>query len=108
MTIVKDGVELVRLRERLGAGHRQLHMEQWSRWLRTDRTIAANAAAKLDAKYMGRQSRLCFEHELRSDPEGIAFAFGGVDPGTLHAHGQLHEVHRAHYSVGKVPSPCLG
>ena len=40
--------------------------------------------------------------ELVSDPSGICFAFGGVDPGTLHAHGQLHDVHRAHYSVGRV------
>ena len=32
------------------------------------------------------------------DPFG--FAFGGVDPGTLHAHGKLVKVHSVHYSIG--------
>ena len=101
VTIVKDGHELVRKRDRLGAGRRLLHMEQWQRRLRTDKTIAANATSKVDAKFAARSTSRCFEHELASDPDGIAFAFGGVDPGTLHAHGQLHDVHRAHYSVGR-------
>ena len=32
-----------------------------------------------------------FAHEMAIDPLG--FAFGGVDPGTLHAHGKLVKVH---------------
>lgn len=139
----------MRKRERLNAGRRQQHMQQWARRLRTDRTLAAQAAAKIDSRF-SRTSN-AFEAELKSDPDGTAFAFGGVEPGvtlrisrpraahtflntvsslslsggvsfpmdteltiacqtiafssfpgTLHAHGQLHEVHRASYSVGRV------
>ena len=39
-----------------------------------------------------------FLHELSADKYG--FAFGGVDPGTLHAHGKLIKVHHVSYSVG--------
>ena len=39
-----------------------------------------------------------FAHELTADKHG--FAFGGVDPGTLHAHGKLVKVHAVHYSIG--------
>ena len=38
--------------------------------------------------------------ELHSDPAGIGFGFGGVEPGTLHAHGQLYEKHNVFYSIG--------
>ena len=31
---------------------------------------------------------------------GIGFAYGGLVPGRLHAHGQLVETHEVHYSVG--------
>ena len=37
-------------------------------------------------------------HELSADKYG--FAFGGVDPGTLHAHGKLIKVHHVSYSIG--------
>ena len=43
-----------------------------------------------------------YQQELTCDPTGIGFAFGGVEPGILHAHGQLHEVHKVFYSVGRV------
>jgi len=43
-----------------------------------------------------------FKQELTADPSGIGFAFGGVEPGILHAHGQLHEVHKVFFSVGRV------
>lgn len=36
------------------------------------------------------------------DPTGVAFAFGGILPGHLHSKGQMHEVHRVYYSIGKV------
>ena len=41
-----------------------------------------------------------FSHELTDDPEGIGFAFGGVDPGILHAHGQIIKTHNVRYSLG--------
>ena len=33
--------------------------------------------------------------------QGIGFAFGGVEPGRLHAKGQLVETHRVSYSIAK-------
>jgi len=39
-----------------------------------------------------------YSHELDVDPMG--FAFGGIYPGQLHAHGQFVEEHKASYSVG--------
>ena len=30
-----------------------------------------------------------FTQELVADPDGIAFGYGGVDPGKMHAHGQV-------------------
>ena len=42
-----------------------------------------------------------YAHEITADPQGIAFAFGGVDPGTLHAHGKLVKTHSVHYSIGR-------
>jgi hypothetical protein len=47
-----------------------------------------------------RALRTDFEHELRSDPKGVGYAYGGVSPGTLHARGQLVRVHTAQYSIG--------
>lgn len=43
----------------------------------------------------------CFAYELRNDDHGVAFAFGGIEPGTLHAHGHRVKVHSVHYSVGR-------
>ena len=47
-----------------------------------------------------------FAHELTADKHG--FAFGGVDPGTLHAHGKLIKAHhvrrRATRTVHRSPS----
>ena len=40
-----------------------------------------------------------FKMELATDG---GFAFGGVFPGTLHAHGLLREFHRVSYSIGQV------
>ena len=33
--------------------------------------------------------------------DAAAFAFGGLSPGTLHAHGELPETHKCLYSVGR-------
>ena len=37
-------------------------------------------------------NRRIFENEKTSDPTGIGFAFGGVMPGRIHAHGKPQEV----------------
>ena len=116
VTLVKSGSSLVRLRERLNAGQRQAYLEQWQRRQRADKTVAA-ATATNNKKGDDRdkdgnkkkkiksvdllQGRNIYAHELEVDIEQIGFAYGGVEPGVLHAKGQLHEVHRCTYSVGK-------
>lgn len=46
-----------------------------------------------------RKSESVYLQELHSDPKGIGFAFGGVEPGRLHAKGALIETHKVHYSI---------
>lgn len=48
----------------------------------------------------GGKVGLCFSHETDDCPKGIAFACGGVFPGTLHSHGALTKTHTVSYSVG--------
>ena len=50
---------------------------------------------------MTRHGHSLFAHELSSDPTGVGFAYGGVEPGRLHAKGQLIESHRVHYSIAR-------
>mgnify|MGYP004378988037 CR=1 FL=1 len=72
-------------------------MALWSRRIAADKSIdRAKQHPTIDP--LDRKNRLVnvgpsLAHELASDPTGIGFAFGGVTPGTLHAHGQLHKVH---------------
>ena len=44
---------------------------------------------------------------LYADPSGAGFAYGGVHPGTLHAHGKLHQTHAVSYSLGRAGSYLL-
>ena len=55
----------------------------------------------LGERERGHASGPSYVHELAADTHGVAFAFGGVDPGTLHAKGRLVSTHTVHYSVGK-------
>jgi hypothetical protein len=48
-----------------------------------------------------------FSYELAADARGIAFAFGGIFPGRLHAHGELVKVHQVSYSIGAAVSAPL-
>ena len=125
VTLCKGGVELVLRRERLDPWQRQQQRMQWARRQRNDKNVGAAAAGRKtgfggDATaYRADQQRsrsrkasggndgkralqTPFMLELAGSPRGIGFAFGGVEPGTLHAHGQLHEVHKVSYSVGLV------
>ena len=113
VTLVKNGKKLVSSRLRLEPNRRYQYSEQWTRRMHTDKmaisekkeddlrqTAAAKSAAKL-AKMADLRSH--FQLELSSaqraaDP--AAFAFGGVHPGTLHAHGKLFEWHKVSYSIG--------
>ena len=103
----REGMVLVKVRQafldhqgRLDAGQRQAHLEQWQRRLRADKALAATTnlrGARQRKEGIGSSSGTpanIFTQELAIDPFEIGFAYGGVDPGTLHARGLLHEVHR--------------
>ena len=89
VTLVKSGKKLVSSRVKLGPGSRRQYLSQWARRKLNDK--AETSSGHLAKTIM---------HELTLDPSGIGFAFGGVEPGVLHAHGQLHEVHNVSYSIG--------
>ena len=99
VTIVKGGQALVRKRVRLEAGQRQIHKQQWERRLADDKIISGSLGG-LDSHGLPRSASKVLVQEKSADPTEVGFAFGGVHPGTLHAHGQLHEVHSCTYSVG--------
>ena len=116
VTLSKGSNVLVRRREKLNAGQRQGHMQQWERRIRTDKTLAAtaySAAANKDAsgdrdgrkkdKNKGVEKAVAQKHNVFTMEliDDIGFAYGGVEPGVLHAHGKLHEVHKCTYSVGR-------
>ena len=106
-------------RFRLDANERQQHMTLWARRLFTEGITATKApsfALNQRAQQMrngdaqvahvtpGRRPHAggpSYAHELAADPKGVAFAFGGVDPGILHAAGRLVKVHSVHYSIGR-------
>jgi len=54
--------------------------------------------AERDAKQNAKSRSILLELQAELDP--FSFAFGGVYPGTLHAHGKVREVHKLSYSVG--------
>ena len=39
-------------------------------------------------------ARPIYLREMDADPQGIGFAYGGVTPGRLHAHGKLVDFHQ--------------
>ena len=73
--------------------HRQ-HLELWTRREATDR-LHSSGRLTLDK----HKDPSKFLRELAADPTG--FAFGGVYPGTLHAHGKIFDSHRVSYSIGR-------
>ena len=86
VTLVKEGKKLVTSRVKLDPGARRQYLQQWARRKANDRAAGTKGGVAVN--------------ELKADPMGIGFGFGGVEPGTLHAHGQLHEVHKVSYSIG--------
>jgi hypothetical protein len=105
VTAAKDGKETLALRHvKLDASRRQEQMQRWSKQMTAEANRKAAEARALTGSYeqqrAARAGPSC-THELASDVTGIAFAYGGVDPGTLHAHGRLIKTHTVSYSVGK-------
>lgn len=113
VTLVKNGKKLVSSRLRLDPYRRHQFEDQWTRRLKTDKlcdtddsndgerkTEAAKAAAAIlkSARMTHNFAMELSAAERTADP--AAFAFGGIHPGTLHAHGKLFETHKASYSIG--------
>ena len=125
VTVHKGGRELVTPRGVLPAGERRQHQIMWARRVAVDRRFVGDAMLAMQASKAVGAGRLgkvatavalpmvdthkrskstasyqsVYANELASDPKRIGFAFGGVDPGRLHAHGQIIEVHNVHYSI---------
>ena len=99
VTLAKEGRKLVTSRVKLDPGARRRHMQQWALRKANDRSGAGNKSAD-GVVIPSTMLKFDASLELKADPLGIGFGFGGVEPGTLHAHGQLHEVHRVSYSIG--------
>ena len=55
----------------------------------------------LDSHGLPRTASKVILQERAADPSAIGFAYGGVFPGVLHAHGQLHAAHKVTYSIGR-------
>ena len=129
ITIEKDGKGLVQKRSKLNAHQRQQHLQQWARRLAADKNFAAarpNADRRIDGGVgvraggsgggggagggwrarrgtdagASRRPKSIFLRELEADTEGFGFAYGGVEPGRLRAHGNLVEWHKVAYSIG--------
>ena len=95
---------------KLDAPTRQRHLSLWQTRLAADKWLVRRQAeekfresgygdeGKKKKKSQGDSTLPSFTHELSADKYG--FAFGGVDPGTLHAHGKLIKVHHVSYSIG--------
>ena len=108
-------------RFRLAANERQKHMALWRTRLGTEgvtRTKPASIALQSRLSKAGADTSSVsaafkrrgdmsgangpsYAHEVAADELGVAFAFGGVDPGTVHAAGRLVKMHSVHYSVGR-------
>lgn len=100
----------LRIMKKLDAPTRQRHLQLWMTRQAADKYLGRRASEvafretgygedNKKKKKMGEIASMpSFLHELSADKNG--FAFGGVDPGTLHAHGKLIKVHHVSYSVG--------
>ena len=101
VTLVKDGVKLVSSRLRLDVTSRDQQKVMWARRIvnsRLEEIARKDRHPEKGTSEAGSKEAATFRHELDADP--ISFAFGGVYPGVLHAHGKLHESHRVSYSLG--------
>ncbi len=88
---------------RVDAGERQQHMRLWAQRKVADSLLRNALTAGKSGSSEGRAEASVgpsFASELDSDEKGIAFAFGGCDPGTLHAKGQLVKWHQVRFSIG--------
>lgn len=110
-TIVKDGTKLVTSKMRLNIEMRQQYQQQWARRVATVKSAESLQRSREDSASAGKNPRdavdktlmrsLSLELESAKAAANVAaFAYGGIYPGVLHAHGKLPESHRVFYSVG--------
>ena len=106
VTLVKNGNKLVSSRLRLDVSTRQQHSQQWARRLENEKhMVVRKDGAKQPRSQTGPTLARPLAMELAGD--GTGFAYGGLFPGTLHAHGALREFHTASYSIGVAGSYLL-
>lgn len=122
VTLTKDGNKLVSSRVRLNPSARQQHQQAWARRTKNDKTQAeveagrtkeeSRLGASMESASLGAVSKAkaasrkdeasglmrCYSLEKQED--ATSFAFGGIYPGTLHAHGQMFQWHKVSYSIG--------
>ena len=91
--LMTHGKKLVTSRVKLGPESRQQYLHRYIHRCENDKTEKVKSAEVVKDFRANRLSSANLRLELASDPAGIGFGFGGVEPGTLHAHGQLHEKH---------------
>ena len=76
-----------------------------------DNVNQTSAVARLEklksSAYARQHGSHAYADELSSDPSKIGFAFGGVDPGKLHAGGKLVDTHKVHNSIARCSSTHL-
>ena len=91
----------------LDAGERQRYMALWARRKAADGNLSAfekqvSKGSGHGAVHAANTEMVAIQHRLSAEEceDGIAFAFGGVEPGVLHAKGHLVKSHTVRYSVG--------
>ena len=85
---------------RIDATTRQQHEALWTSRTSVDKFMAKKATEMGSRKKEKSDWAPNFAQELSmTDPFG--FAFGGLTPGILHAHGRIAKVHTVQYSVGR-------
>ena len=84
VTLKKQGKRLVRYRWKLPATERLEYMQQFKR------------------RQFNDHMKYSVQSEVSCDDSHIGFAFGGVHPGWLHSKGNLAEVHKVSFSIGRV------
>jgi len=98
--LMTHGKKLVTSRVKLDPESRQQYLHRYIHRCENDKIEKVKSAEVVKDFRANRLSSANLRLELASDPAGIGFGFGGVEPGTLHAHGQLHEKHSVYYSIG--------
>ena len=99
VTLKKHGHKLVSSRLRLDTITRQQYRRQWERQVQHEKQRDREAQAIIEGAAL---NTLPVPAAVKTDRavDAAVFAFGGISPGVLHAHGKLYDTHKASYSIG--------